>query len=422
MNGSMRFSPNVAKGGDCITLMLEGLTKPDDVKNKTITIEIIEVDKGRDGGAAGKTDDILATFECGIDVDETVNPRNYFFRSVTRTDTFESSLPSPEVRTATDGTTNLTLSFTPEWIPPYIYISFEGDPQTVGPQQAFTVLFFGDANERENYIYELAARLKVEKTVIADTTPWPSPIDCNNLLAHNCRQATLALYNDHRELVSLRGIGTHYGSNYTPSDNAVFNTQKTTYGLKVMSCIGYLLEAGKLGHEKTSASADWKAILKSLSQGKGTTLAKGLEKAGWLGIYYNPDTKNPFDKNHPTIDWKEHPFSYSIAKQKRQYYGLKVYDLVVDYRPTESFYDGTPVSESEQTIQNTTKIDTLTSIPFGFINVRGGKHTAILIDGEVYEVHWDEGCTSSHLFDKVNFRNDWNWLSGIIHIPKGCWA
>ncbi len=187
-----------------------------------------------------------------------------------------------------------------------------------------------------------------------------------------------------------------------------------------MSCIGYLLEAGKFGHEKTMASNDWKMILKSLTKGKGTTLAKGLERAGWIGIYYNPDTKNPFDKSHPEIDWKEHPYSFLIAKQKRLYYGLRVYDLVVDYRPIDFYYDGTPVTE--KTIQDSSKIGKLTSVPFGFINVRGGMHTALLIDGEVYEVHWDEGCDSIHLYDKTNFQTDWAWLSGIIHIPQGNWT
>ena len=62
-------------------------------------------------------------------------------------------------------------------------------------------------------------------------------------------------------------------------------------------------------------------------------------------------------------------------------------------------------------------------IPFGFIVVVGGYHSALLVDGNVLEVHWDRGPKDEDLYDSNPFKsweNGW-WGDGIIHVPATFW-
>jgi hypothetical protein len=420
MISSFRMTPNVTKGGETLTLEVQGVSKTSEYLGKVFTIRIIEVDVGRDNGNSGTKNDALAEFSAEITNTGTrANPKLYFEKA-TRTDTNPASLPPVIPRKSLQGD---ALSFVPDWKVAHLNLNFS---TSTGPSGNFLILIRGEPGERENYSYEIGFQILVEGKSFFDSTKTPTLLDCSESVASNCKMAALALFSDHKELIIKRGIGTHYGSNYEPPDPAVFAKQKSDYQLGKISCIGYLLEAGKYGHEKTMAIADWKSVLGFMRDGKGTTLAKGLEKVGWEGIYYNLDTFNPIDKgyayNTPHLKWEEHSYSYSVAKKNRRYYGLIVHDLLINFRPTEKYWDDTPVLK--KTNKESAKVSKLKSIPFGFLNAWGGEHTAIVVSGDVYEVHWSKGPDEADLFEKKDFETQWGWpwLTGIIHVPPGSWT
>ncbi len=169
---------------------------------------------------------------------------------------------------------------------------------------------------------------------------------------------------------------------------------------------------------------------------KGTDLAKYLQRIGWKAVYWNPDIRNPFDGDN------EHPYSYKIAKKKKTYYGIKISDYVINYRPTpfyiydvpkylssfnptEAYYrfDLKPsafrrLDTKKMTPKNTKGLIKLRKVRFGFGVARGGKHTFLYGLGNIYEVHWTGLGTFGNLYEKSPFE-DYKWLSGAILLPPG---
>jgi hypothetical protein len=420
MANSIRFIPNTSSSAGTIDLRIEGITQVDALVDKNILIEVYEIDYKQDGGISGKSNDLLATFTAVIRKGSNNTAPVFFFNSVVRTDSNPSVLPIDPPRSVSnaDSSKKWTLPFTPKWQYPHFNIRFVTSPSGTNVSSPFLILFQSQAVEREKYIYEIGVTIKQDKKIFFDSTRSPAFIDCNVALANNCAEATRLYMQDHIDLIGLRTIGTNYGSEYVPSNQAIFQTEKTTYKLQQTSCIDYVLSAFELGHQKTFASKDWSFIKSFLSEGKGTTLAKGLEKNGWIGLYYNPDVKNPYDMTAGATK-SEHSYSYVVAKKSRIYYDLRVRDLVINYRPTTTFQDGrTPKTV---TPKESAKVDLLKKVTFGFVIAKGGMHTALLHSGNVYEVHWDQGPREISVYQASDFQSLWPWLSGMIYVPKGAW-
>jgi len=250
-------------------------------------------------------------------------------------------------------------------------------------------------------------------------------------------------------------VGTHYGTRYSaaadPSYATVtaFNNDVTKYGLKPSNCIKYLVEAAQIGHEKTGAPNDWRSIKRYMKDEDGTTLAKGLEKWGWTGLFISPDTAHPRDLDWNKTRWRKnhHAHTYRYAQgrggRKGRYKGLVVEDLIIDYFPTKKYFywdpasyptfpagvpsagplNGRDIAPANRTAEQTVKLRKLERIPFGLINVVGGYHTAVIVDGDVYEVHYAKGPKDAKLYDARGFKTweDGFWGDGIIHVPATYW-
>jgi hypothetical protein len=418
---SFRFKSNAVKNGDTLTICVEGLAYPAEYVGKTCKIEIYEVDSPL------SKSDILATFDAVIDEDNSVTPPKYFFKNPTRTDTFPNTLPGPETRTNTDSLGNSwAYMLKPKWNAPHFKLSFE----LKSGNSASHLVLIKEANlDREEYIFEIGFKVYIGDKIKHEYMAKRSycTLDARGALAENCKLATELLMMDHRDMINRRSIGTHYGSEYFPSDPAEqvsFTSAKVRYKLKVGSCIEYVLEACQLGHEKTLSSKDWAFIKGHMVKGMGMAIGEGFAKAGWMGVYFNPDVKHPFDGNT-----EKHNYTYAIAKSKRRYqavdtrdnnrlYKFSVKQLVINYAPTTVYENGT--IETNVTPQDTTQINKLKQVPFGVVNVSGGTHTALFSKGYIYEIHWDKSHTDPVLFERTLLEN-WGWLSGAIQIPEGTW-
>jgi hypothetical protein len=59
--------------------------------------------------------------------------------------------------------------------------------------------------------------------------------------------------------------------------------------------------------------------------------------------------------------------------------------------PSAGLLNGTDIDPASRTAEMTANLTRLEVIPFGIINVVGGYHTAMVLDGFVYEVYWASG-------------------------------
>ncbi|MGL1937240.1 MAG: hypothetical protein OCD01_19590 [Fibrobacterales bacterium] len=386
MPNSFRFDNNTPVNAETLKILIEGISTPVNVLNKTCTIKVHEIDKG------------AIAEELAIFTSKVTSPTtgSYKFESVSRTDS------------------NPTTAISGGWVLPHFNINLDGATD-------HTIVFPKVSQEEEFYYYRICFQIYVDGNLLFSSKPTKTIVNYTSHFSTNCVTATKKIKNDHDTNIASRGIGTAYGSQYVPHDLTQHQKEITTYGLIKTSCIGYVLQALKNAHKQSYAEKDYKKIYSFVKDGKGTTLAKGLEAAGWQGIYFNQDTKNPCDlKDDGNPTKSEHSYSYAMAKKTRKYYNLKVHGFVINFRPTTEFNDTTkPTTITTKDSGNITKLRT---IPFGVINTKGGTHTALLINGKVYEVHWDNSQYDLDLYDITDFENDWDWISGIIHIPRGIWT
>ena len=201
----------------------------------------------------------------------------------------------------------------------------------------------------------------------------------------------LYLYNNH---------STECGTNY----------ENPPEGFTLTDCIIYCTTVIEWAYNQLGQKDIAKKI--STMTDDGIELAKYLNSIGWVSIYWNPDARNPRD------DDSEHPDSYKNHVLKNSVYdnGLAISHSVINYNPTQLSEE----KKNRQTKKDSTGLDKLNKVEFGFGNARGGKHTFLFSKGDVYEVHWEGIGTSVNgpdgLYEKSPFV-DYGWLSGSLTLP-----
>jgi len=222
-------------------------------------------------------------------------------------------------------------------------------------------------------------------------------------LANAAATAAQRMDQVHDQLLEERGYGVYYGNKISDSSEWPEAVPQ--------DCTTFVLEILRQAYKAAGLESDWhnifgQAVASSGSSGfKGIELMKSLQKAGWSGHYWNPDVKNPRDNGN------EHPWSYYLAKKNDSYYGLPV-DMdkaIINYNLTE-------VDEAH----SSPGLDALKDVPFGVLAAKGGMHMAVIVNGEVYEVHWSTSATSTEVITAEPLE-DWGWLSGAIVVPPGTW-
>jgi hypothetical protein len=227
---------------------------------------------------------------------------------------------------------------------------------------------------------------------------------------------------------------------YLAQRNTALNADITKFGLKPNNCVFYQMDATETGHEQSNAKGVWTKIhdryekaekLKEHGHGPGGTgdqLFKGFEDAGWVGIYYNPDICNPFDKFTQPENATHHINSYKTWISTGQYTHLPAPVGIINYDPTlryqaanEARKDGSGDLVDTLTNMDTSQLDKLANVPYGVLIARDAYHTALIILGKVYEVHWEKFPDDPNLFAATDLK-DWDWLDGMLMVPKGFWT
>ncbi len=203
---------------------------------------------------------------------------------------------------------------------------------------------------------------------------------------------------EHQQAVAATGTGK-YAGNQAPGT--------VPSGVRKTDCTEYVLEVLREAFKAKGRASDWMAIYNeavrtSAGNFKGTELLKALQsKAGWKAVFWAPDPRHPADAS------AEHPSAFKEVRERGTYYGIPVdkSKSVIEYRPT---------SPTRQ--ETMTNLDQLRGVPLGVIAARGGTHMTILLNGDVYEVHWDKPATDPDVITATPLEK-WVWQSGIVVMP-----
>ena len=210
---------------------------------------------------------------------------------------------------------------------------------------------------------------------------------------------------EHQESIAAGGTGTVQG-NKCPA---------ITPGVAQSDCTQYVYDILKYAFGTKGEGAKWKAVATeaariSGSGGlRGTALQTALEsQAGWKGVFWAPSPRNPEDGT------AEHPVAYKRVKKEGLY---SKDDVAVDNRHSVVDYR----SKSSTNAPTFTGLDQLKKVPLGVISARGGRHMTLIINGQVYEVHWDLPATDPNVIQATPL-DKWQWESGVIVMPAADFA
>jgi hypothetical protein len=453
---------NDIKGGEAMGFYVQALTEPDKVVGQKCIVKVYEVDTLVGKRKETTPDDLLAEFETIIEKGSREQDFYFNLDATKRIDSFPMELPEPEIRNDPKGN---PLPVPLKYTPPYFKVFFDSGAPRPAESDMYTILIRSDENEIEMYNYEIGFTIELDGQMIFDARKMVAYVDCTDFLVENCRNAADFIVENHNNnLISKRRCGTHYGNMYpysfkneteylgtirrinpTAADEysgkwnndqkIIFDANNREYGIKMTSCIDFVIDTLETGFQKTTMRHEWEICKKYItSKRSGQELAKGLTEIGWVALYYSPDTVNFYDYDLENI----HRSSFEHAKQTKKYGndGIKpiipVFDFVINYSPTIYYDDGAIVKkpikpEKDQFLK-------VNNLPFAFLLAKYGYHTAILINGKVSEVHWAEGPYVKHLFetekefyfrpsrpDNYRIYNSWEWLSGLIVVPRNYW-
>jgi hypothetical protein len=107
---------------------------------------------------------------------------------------------------------------------------------------------------------------------------------------------------------------------------------------------------------------------------KGTEVIRALQaKRAWTALFWAPDPRHPADGD------SEHPSAYRNVRVNGTYSGITVDPArsVINYRPKKT-----------NSPPDLTGIERLRRLPCGLLGARGGTHMALIINGDVHEVHF----------------------------------
>lgn len=172
---------------------------------------------------------------------------------------------------------------------------------------------------------------------------------------------------------------------------------------KNVDCIRYVKAAIADGYEAIGMPETARKIH---SFHKGTDLARYLKSRGWRAVYYNSETddEGEEEQNKRTLKHVNESNAYFPYDPD---WRVNIDDKWLDY--------GVQSNKYSQAVN-----DKITQEDFGFVNANNGTHTALLMNGAVYEVHRNkEGFNeyppdtpeSEKLYEKQDF-NRWNQSKG----------
>ncbi len=222
----------------------------------------------------------------------------------------------------------------------------------------------------------------------------PARYNLGTLAAAYAREELLA----HHDAFDRTGTGTIHGNQCGVP---------TPDGAKSSDCTMYALDVLKKAFSAKGQQAVWRDVIaeandQSGGKLKGTEVLRALQTiAGWEAVFWAPDPRNPADRD------AEHPDAFRKVREAGSYYRITVdrSRSVVNYRRTD------PAAATDST-----GIAHLRKLQFGALVARGGNHVALIVNDEVYEVHWANPATDRDAIEATPLER-FAYLSGALAAP-----
>ena len=205
----------------------------------------------------------------------------------------------------------------------------------------------------------------------------------------------------HQEAFDRTGTGTIHGNQcHIPRPSGAVSSD----------CTVYVLTALDQAFAALGLTAEWRAVRRRALQASGRDGLKGTEviralqaKRAWTALFWAPDPRHPADGD------SEHPSAYRNVRVNGTYSGITVDPArsVINYRPKRT-----------NRPPDLTGIERLRRLPCGLLGARGGTHMALIINGDVHEVHFETPATSRDAITATPLEQ-FAWLSGVIAAPPG---
>lgn len=214
---------------------------------------------------------------------------------------------------------------------------------------------------------------------MAQPTPArPQAAALPTTFSQHCEAKMWQLFKDHDSQVGSKYLGDRDGKSAT-------------------DCITYVRQVLEYGFGQMGQNDKAEGVHRNYE--KGTDLARYLVGIGWSAYYWNPDVKNPRDRQ------SEHPFAYQQALRNSHYYNVPLEDkMIINYNHTLP----------SKTPNDMDAFMKFSNVRFSYGLARGGNHTFLLSYGMVYEVHWDQ--IGDGLYERSAFYS-FPFLDGIVVVP-----
>lgn len=233
------------------------------------------------------------------------------------------------------------------------------------------------------YLYQVELCVSVGGKQIFSSANRPTSVDCANLLAHDCAEWAQCMRANHNERVAKVGIGTHCGADewqWYPYHHAEWRRQK----VEKASCVGYLISATSRGHREFGLPSLWRVAMEMYRSGSkerspqghirkrsGVGLVKGLvEDACWTPLYWMTAAKVPADDKTDAANLVRERFA-TLAAVRRDgglYYGMQMAEII-----------------AKGSAEWNAQLRTVLKVPYALACIHGGSHTAIILNGELYQ-------------------------------------
>jgi hypothetical protein len=203
----------------------------------------------------------------------------------------------------------------------------------------------------------------------------------------------------------------------TFGDFKAFNAQFKNW--RRTDCQTYIQDVIRYAYEKVGRRDVYSGLLAFYRKKgvTGTIMSQYLVSQGWKAYLFMPDTENPDDKN------PAHTQKYREALRTKKWWGVPITDFVVNYNPTVGGTVTTPTDPI-----GIRRLAALANVPFAACVFTEGKHTGILSEGSILEVHWksisEQNLLNAEyqkfqvqpLYEKTNLL-DFDWKEGIFVVP-----
>lgn len=216
------------------------------------------------------------------------------------------------------------------------------------------------------------------------------PATASKTLTDHCVDAMRYYFNDMRRQYGSAHSDSltepHAGLEVTGCSTFVWNV--LMYGYEKMGRKDIAMELNSMERDGLDAEhkvEDSRGNVIGTRRSRGGGLGAFLIKQGWKAHYWNPDVWTPRDQS------SQHVVSFKDIRAKLGYYGVKPSGLVVGYNKTTRDYDDNVTANyKDEGEQNKKTFAALEKEKFCIIIPRGAMHTACMLNGYVWEVHWNQ--------------------------------